>query len=138
MTTECDIIDDVKEYSLPNGASLPFSITLRYIPSYTCDSGVYSDEELARYITSESGGKYPAVDFTKYTMIIAGGGASRGIYDVIVDSLQQLSDTEYSLNISVVMSKTDAPELWTKALLVDKWDKLCKVHLDVETIELIN
>lgn len=99
---------------------------------------VDSDEELARYITSESGGKYPAVDFTKYTMIIAGGGASRGIYDVIVDSLQQLSDTEYSLNISVVMSKTDAPELWTKALLVDKWDKLCKVNLEVKTIDLIN
>lgn len=46
LTTECDIIDDVKEYSLPNGASLPFSITLRYLPSYTYDSGEYSDEEL--------------------------------------------------------------------------------------------
>ena len=99
---------------------------------------VDSDEELARYITSESGGKYPAVDFTKYTMIIAGGGASRGIYDVIVDSLQQLSDTEYSLNISVVMTKTDAPELWTKALLVDKWDKLRKVNLYVKAIDIIN
>ena len=46
MTKDCDIIDDVKEYSLPNGALLPFSITLRYLPSYTCESGVYSDEEL--------------------------------------------------------------------------------------------
>lgn len=46
LTTECDIIDDVKEYSLPNGASLPFSITLRYLPSYTYDSGEYSDEDL--------------------------------------------------------------------------------------------
>ena len=46
LTTECDIIDDVKEYSLPNDASLPFSITLRYLPSYTYDSGEYSDEEL--------------------------------------------------------------------------------------------
>ena len=46
MTKECDIIDDVKEYSLPNGASLPFSVTYRYIPSYACESGLYSDEEL--------------------------------------------------------------------------------------------
>ena len=46
LTTECDIIDDVKEYSLPNGASLPFSITLRYLLSYTYDSGEYSDDEL--------------------------------------------------------------------------------------------
>ena len=46
LTTECDIIDDVKEYSLPNGALLPLSITLRYLPSYTYDSGEYSDEDL--------------------------------------------------------------------------------------------
>ena len=46
MTNEYDIIDDVKEYSLPNGASLPFSITLRYLPSYSFESGLYSDEEL--------------------------------------------------------------------------------------------
>ena len=46
LTKECDIIEDVKEYSLPNGASLPFSVTYRYIPSYTCESGLYSDEEL--------------------------------------------------------------------------------------------
>ena len=46
LTNECDIIDDVKEYSLPNGASLPFSITLRYLPSYTCDGGSYSDREM--------------------------------------------------------------------------------------------
>ena len=46
LTNEYDIIDDVKEYSLPNGALLPFSITLRYLPSYTYDSGEYSDEEL--------------------------------------------------------------------------------------------
>ena len=99
---------------------------------------VNSDEELARYIASETGDSYPTVDFTKYTMIIACGGASRGIYDVIVDSFQQLSDTEYSLNISVVMTKTDAPELWTKALLIDKWDKLRKVNLHVKTIDIIN
>lgn len=46
LTNEYDIIDDVKEYSLPNGASLPFSITLRYLPSYSFESGLYSDEEL--------------------------------------------------------------------------------------------
>jgi hypothetical protein len=46
LTNECDIIEDVKEYSLPNGASLPFSITLRYLPSYECEARSYSDEEL--------------------------------------------------------------------------------------------
>ena len=46
LTNECDIIEDVKEYSLQNGASLPFSITLRYLPSYECEARSYSDEEL--------------------------------------------------------------------------------------------
>lgn len=99
---------------------------------------VDSDEELARYITSESGGKYPAVDFTKYTMIIAGGGTPQGISDVIIDSFQQITEAEYNLNIRVLMTMTDAPELWAKALLVDKWDKLCMVNLEVKTIDLIN
>lgn len=46
LTNECDIIEDVKEYSLPNGASLPFSVTLRYLPSYVCEERVYADDEL--------------------------------------------------------------------------------------------
>ena len=99
---------------------------------------VNSDEELARYIQSESGENYPAVDFDKYTMIIAHGGVPRGIYQTLIENLQQVSDTEYRLNIDVVLSKTDAPELWTKAILVDKWDRLSMVNLYVETIELIN
>jgi hypothetical protein len=78
------------------------------------------------------------VDFTKYTMIIAHGGVPQGIYQTLIENLQQVSDTEYRLNIDVVLTKTDAPELWTKAILVDKWDRLSMVNLDVETIELIN
>lgn len=99
---------------------------------------VNSDEELARYIASETGDSYPTVDFTKYTMIIAHGGVPQGIYQTLIENLQQVSDTEYRLNIDVVLTKTDAPELWTKAILVDKWDRLSMVNLYVETIELIN
>ena len=99
---------------------------------------VNSDEELARYIASETGDSYPTVDFTKYTMIIAHGGVPQGIYKTLIESLQQVSDTEYRLNIDVVLTMTDAPELWTKAILVDKWDRLSTVNLYVETIELIN
>lgn len=99
---------------------------------------VNSNEELARYIQSESQESYPSVDFEKYTMIIAHGGTPQGIYDTIVESLQQVSETEYQLNIDVVMTMTDAPELWAKALLVDKWDKLYNIDLCVDYRELIN
>lgn len=99
---------------------------------------VNSNEELARYIQSESQESYPSVDFEKYTMIIAHGGTPQGIHDTIVESLQQVSETEYQLNIDVVMTMTDAPELWAKALLVDKWDKLYNIDLCVDYRELIN
>ena len=72
---------------------------------------VNSDEELARYIASETGDSYPTVDFTKYTMIIANGGTPQGISDVIIDSFQQITEAEYNLNIRVLMTMTDAPEL---------------------------
>lgn len=99
---------------------------------------VDSNEELARYITSKSEESYPTVDFTKYTMIIAHGGTPQGIAEIMVESLQKSSDTEYTLNIAVIMSMTDAPELWTKALLVDKWDKLHNINLNVDYREVIN
>ena len=95
---------------------------------------VNSDEELARYIASETGDSYPTVDFTKYTMIIANGGTPQGISDVIIDSFQQITEAEYNLNIRVLMTMTDAPELWAKALLVDKWDRPSTVNLNVEII----
>ena len=95
---------------------------------------VDSDEDLTKYITSENGDSYPYVDFTKYTMIIANGGTPQGISDVIIDSFQQITEAEYNLNIRVLMTMTDAPELWVKALLVDKWDRPSTVNLNVEII----
>ena len=95
---------------------------------------VDSDEDLTKYITSENGDSYPHVDFTKYTMIIANGGTPQGISDVIIDSFQQITEAEYNLNIRVLMTMTDAPELWVKALLVDKWDRPSTVNLNVEII----
>lgn len=99
---------------------------------------VDSNEELARYIAQETEECYPTVDFTKYTMIIAHGGTPQGIAEIMVESLQKNSDTEYALNIAVIMSMTDTPELWTKALLVDKWDRLYNIDLNVDYRELIN
>lgn len=121
------------EYTL-SGTSCEWSFTKE-------DSDVIivnSDEELQRYIVSEPDELFPSVDFSKYTMIIAHGATPRGIYTTTVESLQQISDTEYALNIRVIMTMTDAPELWTKALLVDKWNKLYTVNLNVDIQELIN
>ena len=99
---------------------------------------VNSDEELKRYIASESGEGYPTVDFTKYTMIIAYGYTARGIYDTYVESLQQTSETEYTLNINVVTTDAETTEKWTKALLVDKFNRVYNINLNVDVTKLIN
>lgn len=46
LTNECDIIENVKEYTLPGGSSLPFSISISYLPIYTREKHSYNDEEL--------------------------------------------------------------------------------------------
>ena len=71
-------------------------------------------------------------------MIIAHGYTTQGIYETIIKNLEKSSESEYTLNIDVVTRDTDAPERWTKALLVDKWDRVYNVNLNVDVIQLIN
>lgn len=48
LTNSCDIIENEITYSLPGGHKLPFSVSLKYIPEYSLDQSVYTDEELVR------------------------------------------------------------------------------------------
>lgn len=97
-----------------------------------------SDEELARYISSEAGESYPAVDFSKYTMIIAHGYSLNGITNKRIESFKRVSATELTLNITISRDLTDVVEPWSIALLVDKWDKIHNVDLKVDMIDAIN
>ncbi|MBO5100934.1 MAG: sporulation protein YqfD, partial [Clostridia bacterium] len=44
----CDIIEDVKVFSLKNDKSLPISLTTKYILDCTNEKAFYTDEELVR------------------------------------------------------------------------------------------
>ena len=46
LTNNYDIIEDEKEYSLPGGKKLPFSISLTYQPIYKIQQLEYTDEEI--------------------------------------------------------------------------------------------
>lgn len=122
-----------KEYTL-YGSSCDWNLPDDYNNVIVVDS----DEELARYITSESGESYPTVDFSKYTMIIAHGYSLNGISEKRIDSFQRVSATEIALNISIYRNMADVVEPWTIALLVDKWDRLYNIVLDVDMREVIN
>lgn len=99
---------------------------------------VNSDNELSRYIVSESGDSYPSVDFEKYTMIIAHGYCLNGIAYKSIDSLKRVSDTDIEIKILLSTDYTDVVEPWTFALLVDKWSRLYNVTLNVDFIDFIN
>lgn len=122
-----------KEYTL-YGSSCDWNLPDDYNNVIVVDS----DEELARYIASESGENYPAVDFSKYTMIIAHGYSLNGISNKQIESFQRISATEIALNIAIYQDMTDVVEPWTIALLVDKWDRLYNINLDVDYRDTIN
>ena len=48
LTNECDIIENVKEYSLPGGARLPVSLSLCFAPVYEEEAIRYSDDEMIK------------------------------------------------------------------------------------------
>ena len=122
-----------KEYTL-YGSSCDWNLPDDYNNAIVVDS----DEELARYIASESGENFPAVDFSKYTMIIAHGYSLNGISNKQIESFQRISATEIALNIAIYQDMTDVVEPWTIALLVDKWDRLYNINLDVDYRDMIN
>lgn len=122
-----------KEYTL-YGSSCDWNLPDDYNNVIVVDS----DEELARYIVSESGENYPAVDFSKYTMIIAHGYSLKGISNKQIESFQRVSATEIALNVAIYRNGAEVVEPWAIALLVDKWDRLYNIVLNVDMREVIS
>ena len=122
-----------KEYTL-YGSSCDWNLPDDYNNVIVVDS----DEELARYIVSESGENYPTVDFSKYTMIIAHGYSLKSISNKQIESFQRVSATEIALNVAIYRNGVEVVEPWTIALLVDKWDRLYNIVLNVDMREVIN
>jgi len=79
---------------------------------------INSDEELQNYISCSDDGNYPAIDFTKYSMILVCGLA---LHQVIPDhiSLYQFS-TGYVLNVNLKPYDLAVVQKWQSAIIVDK------------------
>jgi hypothetical protein len=90
---------------------------------------INSNDELKNYITCTDG-SYPDVDFSKNSMLLAGGIASQ-LVQGIETQLQQISANEYKLNVVIALSDAMQPERWDVALLTSKWSKRSDVELDL-------
>lgn len=97
---------------------------------------VNSREELEKYIVCDSECTAPSVDFEKHSLVIAHGGCTNGIHQIGVSKFVKFADEKYGLYIDIVMGWTDAPELWTYAIITDKicGQNSVELFVDIESL----
>jgi hypothetical protein len=93
---------------------------------------INSTEELTNYISCMEG-SYHAIDFSKYTLLLASGETTNGISKIIVNDLQQLSCKEYELSIKVLLNDTTVIKKWIIALTMKKVSEESHVELKITT-----
>ena len=79
---------------------------------------INSNEELENYITC-TGGTYPAIDFSKYTLILARGAEPHPDFPDKA-TLQQLSAQSYVMTVNLLPSAADVDGYWKVSIIVNK------------------
>ena len=95
---------------------------------------INSSEELEKYISCTEG-SYPAIDFTKHSLLLASGKLNKGILSITAKNLQQLSSNKYELSIEAE-GYSSILHKWNAAILVDKLSEESYVGLKVNCIEI--
>jgi hypothetical protein len=81
---------------------------------------INSQEEFLTFISCEGENiPVPAIDFNQYTLVIVHGSVTYGI-EQIAKTLQQISITEYQLDIDITLDFTAMAPGWEVALLIPK------------------
>ncbi|MDH6356388.1 hypothetical protein [Parabacteroides sp. PF5-9] len=88
---------------------------------------INSDEVLETYI---EGTDYPAIDFSKQTLLLAYGFEGSGSYLDSV-SLQQVSEQNYLMTVNLQMTIASVFTEWEVAIVIDKLDVESKVELNI-------
>lgn len=95
---------------------------------------INSDEEMQQYVSCHMNRNYPPFDFSKQSLLLVGGVASSGIYDIYGTSIQQLSSNEYELKAVIRLNEIPTPLEWDIAVRVDKLSDDAKVVLKVDEL----
>ncbi|MDR1171423.1 MAG: hypothetical protein LBL24_03100, partial [Bacteroidales bacterium] len=80
---------------------------------------INSNEELNRYVTCTDN-DYPAIDFSKYTLLVAHGTATSSVVSVNCSRLQQISEQGYTMNVDLVLGNATVMSPWQVVLITDK------------------
>jgi len=95
---------------------------------------INNSEELAKYISCTES-TYPAIDFSKYSLLLTSGKLSSGISNITTKKFQQLSANKYELCIEAEVHSSILNR-WNAAILVDKLSEESYVGLKVKRIEV--
>jgi len=77
---------------------------------------INSDNELKKYLE----GDYPAIDFSKYTLLLANGYVNNRVSEIIVKNVRQVSIHTCILNLELGLKYKDSTEPWHIALRIEK------------------
>ena len=92
---------------------------------------INSDEELKKYFVDIDNMDYPPIDFSKHTLLLAGGQTQRGISEIKISSFRQLSDKKYKLDINIFLNFTAVAPEWVVAILTGKLNDDSKIEVNV-------
>jgi hypothetical protein len=92
---------------------------------------INNDEELGKYVSCTGDG-YLEIDFSEKSLLLASGKTTSGISKITVNDLQQLSLSEYKLDMEILLNDSiTAAEQWAIALIVEKAGEESHVELNV-------
>jgi len=85
---------------------------------------INSLQELLAFLDCDADSTLPAIDFTKYSLLLAHGNTIYGSIANISKTLIQLSANDYKLNVEISLSDTMDSEPWQIAMIVPKVNKV--------------
>jgi len=91
---------------------------------------INSNEELKKYIECKGESNYPAIDFSKSTLILAHGTANSS-HIVLSKSLQQISEQNYEMKVNILLTQLPYLTFWEMPIIVNKLNKTSIIYLVV-------
>ena len=92
---------------------------------------INSNAALESYLTNARSGGYPAIDFSKYSLLLVSGATDNGVVNVTVQNLQKLTAINYELSVEITLNTAIAGGEWVIALVTDKLSGDKRVELKV-------
>jgi len=124
-TTVYPIVISFTEYSLEGSTcqwqSLPYDEKVILINN---------SEDLEKYISC-IGKNYPAIDFSKHSLLLVSGSVNNRVAEIAVNNLKQTSSHEYTLSIEIDLKYKDTTDTWNIALQIEKISDVSNIELNL-------